>query len=229
MKHFVSFLFVFTALFQHVSAQEIKQTTPDYNDYIPRLKTAGYEVFTYDISSLKDDTYSLTLIIREYVNGELVSDSESNGRPATFMNRRMMEDIPEASRDKVTKEFAYDYEKGIVSLSEKITIGFSPAADSLKQMLVSLESMGSTSRGLALKPLDDQNNKNRYAYDIRPFKLEALQLGEFTPLLLVGSFWYDERYGIFRFCGEREMPADMSSPSIPMIPHYYVVGVKVRK
>lgn len=229
MKHLASFLFVFTALSLQVNAQEIKQTTPDFNDYIPLLKTAGYEVFTYDISSLKDDTYSLSFVIREYVNGELVSDSEERDRPATFMNRRMMEDIPEASRDKVTKEFAYDYEKGIVSLSKKITIGFSPAADSLKQMLVSLESMGATNRILTLKPLDDQNNKNRYAYDIRPFKLETLQLGEFTPLLLVGSFWYDERYGIFRFCGEREMPADMSSPSIPMIPHYYVVGVKVRK
>ena len=229
MKHLVSILFAFTVLFQQVSAQEIKQATPDFNDYIPLLKTAGYEVFTYDISSLKDDTYSLSFAIREYVNGELVSDSEEKDRPAVFMNRRMMEDIPEASRDKVSKEFAYDYDKGIVSLSEKITIGFSPAADSLKQIMLSVDNMGATSRILALKPLDEQNAKKRYAYDIRPFKLETLQLGEFTPLLLVGSFWYDERYGIFRFCGEREMPADMSSPSIPMIPHYYVVGVKVRK
>ena len=226
-KSIITILFALVAMAGQ--GQEIKKVAATPEDFMEHMALCGYEVFTYDISSLKDDTYSLSFVIREYVNGELVSDSESNGRPATFMNRRMMEDIPEASRDKVTKEFAYDYEKGIVSLSEKITIGFSPAADSLKQMLVSLESMGSTSRGLALKPLDDQNNKNRYAYDIRPFKLEALQLGEFTPLLLVGSFWYDERYGIFRFCGEREMPADMSSPSIPMIPHYYVVGVKVRK
>ena len=40
-------------------AQDIKSIEPEMSDYIALLNAAGYEVFNFDISSLKDDTYSL--------------------------------------------------------------------------------------------------------------------------------------------------------------------------
>jgi hypothetical protein len=46
---------------------------------------------------------------------------------------------------------------------------------------------------------------------------------------LFGSSWYDERFNIYRFCGENEINPDMSSEILKDVPHYYVIGVKFNK
>lgn len=71
--------------------------------------------------------------------------------------------------------------------------------------------------------------KEEYMYDYRPFKVGAIQLGEFIPLVLFGSYWYDEEAGFFRFCGEDELEPDLSSKMVASIPHYYVLGICVTK
>ena len=48
---------------------------------------------------------------------------------------------------------------------------------------------------------------------------------EFIPLILLGSGWFDERFNIFRFCGESEIEPDMSSEILKEVPHHYVLGV----
>ena len=211
-----------------VNAQELKRTEPDFSDYIPLLKAAGYEVYTFDISSLKDNTYNLSFVIREYAKGERVSGSDNDVVSFTVPSRRMISELPEASqRQLLAERGAYDMEKGIFKLAEKLSIGFSPSADSLKTMTLSVDNMGLARRNLALKRLDGPVHGREYGYAIRPFRVDTIRIGDFTPLLLIGSFWYDERAKIFRFCGEREFPADMSSETLKLVPHYYVVGIKL--
>ena len=56
-------------------AQDIKSMEPEMSDYIALLNAAGYEVFNFDISSLKYDTYSIQFIIQEFVDGKMISDT----------------------------------------------------------------------------------------------------------------------------------------------------------
>lgn len=63
----------------------------------------------------------------------------------------------------------------------------------------------------------------------RPFKLQPFKEGEFIPLMLVGSIWWDSEFNLFRFCGESVIDPDLSSDIVKFIPHYYVIGVEATK
>lgn len=82
---------------------------------------------------------------------------------------------------------------------------------------------------LSLKPQCISPWKGEYKYGYRPFKVDVIQLGDYIPLLMVGSYWYDQKLNVIRFCGESELPADLSSEMLSKIPHYYVIGVIIRK
>lgn len=60
-------------------------------------------------------------------------------------------------------------------------------------------------------------------------KVDTVSIGEFVPLVLLGTWWYDEDAQIIRFCGDDELAADMSSGMLKRIPHYYVIGVIVTR
>ena len=213
----------------NVNAQELRTATTDFSDYISLLNKSGYEIYSFDISSLKDETYLISFMVKEYSNGELVQEKNKGGM-FLISNRDMIEDFPEASQKRIRQEgTAYDLEKGIYSLSEKLSIGFCPAIDSLRKVNMSVVNMGEMARNLAMKPLSAPGYEARYVYDIRPFQLGSIQIGGFTPLLLFGSYWYDEQKRVVRFCGENEFSSDMSSPTLRLIPHYYVIGVYVMK
>lgn len=213
----------------NVNAQELRTATTDFSDYISLLNKSGYEIYSFDISSLKDETYLISFMVKEYSNGELVQDKNKGGM-FLISNRDMIEDFPEESQKRIQSEgTAYDLEKGIYSLSEKLSIGFCPAIDSLRKVNMSVVNMGEMARNLAMKPLSAPGYEGRYLYDIRPFQLGNIQIGGFTPLLLFGSYWYDEQKRVVRFCGENAFSSDMSSPTLKLIPHYYVIGVYVMK
>ena len=56
-----------------------------------------------------------------------------------------------------------------------------------------------------------------------------MKIGEFTPLVLYGSAWFDSEAGIFRFCGENEISPDMHEDIVKDIPEFYVIGVIIKK
>ena len=231
MKHFLFFVLSCTIFSFSVNAQELKRTEADWSDYIPLLNAAGYEVFTFDISSLKDETYDIEFIVREYEKGTLVEDPSASALPRFILkSRRMLSDFPEEYWNEIIAEGPiYDLDKGILTLGEKISIGFSPAADSLKTMMMTVENIGAVRKPLPLKSQTVSPGKEEYMYDYFPFNVDNFQLGEFTPLVMLGSYWFDEETGYFRFCGESELNADMSSKILSSIPHYYVIGMIVTK
>lgn len=230
MKHFIFIVLAGIAFSLDVNAQELKRTEPDLSDYIPLLNVAGYEVFTFDISSLKEDTYNIEFIIREYSKGTLVDDPSKDGFRFILKNRRMLSDFPEEAHEEIIAQGPiYDLEKGICTLGERVSVGFSPSADSLKNVTMTVENIGAVRKALSLKPLKDSQEKVEYTYDYRPFKVGAIQFGEFTPLVMFGSYWYDEEFDLFRFCGEDELDPDLSSKMLTLIPHYYVMGMIVTR
>lgn len=229
MKKIACICLVAALLGASAFAQEVKPIAPESSDYLPLLQAAGYEVFAYDISSLKDETYSFTVEIQEYANGELVAP-EKRGFTFSFTNRDMLSEFPEDQQEKIKAEGrAYDLEKGIYKLYTKMTLGFIPASESEKSVALFFDGSMRYGKKLKLKEANQPGYEGRYMYDVRPVKVEALQLGAFIPLAVVGSYWYDERVGAFRFCGENEFPADLQSETLKLVPHYYVFGVKITK
>ena len=63
-------------------------------------------------------------------------------------------------------------------------------------------------------------------YNARPFKVDSIRINDFTPLVWVGSFWWDGDFKIFRCCGENEI-SSLSSEIVDNSPHYYVIGIVV--
>ena len=47
--------------------------------------------------------------------------------------------------------------------------------------------------------------------------------------MLVGSFWWDPEFEVFRFCGDNVIEPDLSSGIIKNTPHYYVIGMVATK
>lgn len=176
---------------------------PEFSDFLPLLKLKGYEVYSFDISSMQGGSYDILFSIKEYERGTFTKD--------------------------VAFSLLFPSER--IRSYEKLNIGLSPAADSLKTMSFSVAGAGFATQNLALKPLEgiEQNARYRfkYAYETRPFEVGALEPDVFTPLVLLGSYWYDS--GGYRFCGEREFPADMSSRTLQYLPHYYVIGMTLKK
>lgn len=212
-----------------VSAQSLKKQEATMEDYLPLLQVSGYQVYSFDISEFLDDTYYFSFKIKEYVNREEV---QGDGHSSVFSNRMMIAEFPEESQKSILEEgSAVDSEKGIYSQAKKLTIGFVPSkVDSTRIVRISLDGMGELRKPLKLKPLKAPNSdKLSYSYESRPFVVDKFEEGKFIPLVFFGSYWLDEKYGFFRFCGALEIGADMGQEYIESTPHYYAIGVEIKK
>lgn len=216
-----------------IKAQEITRLDASFQDYMELLNAKGYEAYPFDISCLKDSTYTLTFEMKEYVGGQ---DSEISSKEYISIKNRIM--VTDFMRRKLStdeleniKRGSYDYENGIYSCSEKITIGFTPSdVDTVRYARVSVEHMGAFSVDMKLKPIENPlYEKPLYKYVTRPFKPSKFEEGEFIPLVLYCSFWFDAKHKVVRCCGEKEIDPLMTSEILKYSPHYYVIGVRITK
>lgn len=211
-----------------VGAQTIKPVEAPVSTYIELLKDNGYDAYSFDISALRDTTYNLEFKVREYEGDKLVG--ADNGYPFVLQNRKMASVFPPESRAKIKPEEMADADKGIYSLGERIDIGLLPPTDSIRRISIMVPSQGTIFRQIKLREQHSPDGKqSATTYIGRTFKTQEIKEGEFTPLVLVGSFWWDPQYNIFRFCGEVEIEPDLSSRIVRNTPHYYVIGVVATK
>lgn len=214
------------------AGQTISSQAATFDDYMPLLQDKGYDALVFDISGLADHKVNLSFTIREYEGDKLVKD---NALPYSteYSNMLLLTDIPEQYRQSWIDHGMADSERGILKLARKITIGLMPAdADSLKRFSISVENMGSTLNQLVLKPQKAlETGKDFYAYNVRPFKLDNAPAEGYVPLALLGSVWFDERFNIYRFCGENEIDPDLTleKSMVHNLPHYYVFGVDIKR
>ncbi|MDE6379807.1 MAG: DUF5041 domain-containing protein [Muribaculaceae bacterium] len=216
---------------QNDDAKVLRPLKSSVDDYIPLLNSAGYEAFTFDLSPLSDGQYYISFKIKVYKDGKEEMDDLLGGN-FTLQNIRLLSDFPEESRKEIKAEDIADPERGIFTMSKKLTIGLTPVVnDSIRPFMLELENMGGLTGQLNMQPLyennDSVNGKKFYWYNTRPFKIQEITNGKFIPLVLYGSWWYDKDFDIFRFCGEKEVDPDMSSDILKYIPNYYVFGIEV--
>lgn len=191
-------------------AQEIKRVEASLQDYVELLKAEGYEAYPFDISCLKEGTYTLKFEVKEYVGG---AEAEV------------------ASHNYGTWKSRVDFEDGVSVCAEKVTVGLLPSgADSVRYARISLDNMGAFTIDMNLKPIENPlYSRTIYRYTSRPFKTGAFEEGKFIPLLLYCSFWYDAKSGRVRCCGEKEIDPLLTSQILKYSPHYYVIGFTVSR
>lgn len=211
---------------QSDNAQVIKRLEASADDYIPLLQSSGYEAFPFDIASLTDGKYYLSFKIREYKAGKVVNEDILGGY-STFVNMCYVSEFSKEDQENIKPEEMADPERGIYMMSKKIMVGFSPVVnDSIRPIIIDVENMGAQNFLLPMSPQyqnnDSINGKKLYNYLARPFKTGEFSTGQFIPLVLLGSMWYDKNFGVHRFCGEAVIDPDMSSKILKYIPHYYL-------
>jgi hypothetical protein len=179
-------------------AQEIRMNNPSISDYLPLLKAKGYIAYSFDTKDFKDAM--VEPIVMEYAKGK---------------------------EPREVADFSIT-----MSLDEKLIIGFIPSDnDSTATYTFHFsENRGFNSR-LSLMPICDPDKpaEKWYVYESRPFELVApFEKGKFIPLVLYGSYWYEPENGGCRFCGDSTIKPDLSSDIVKYIPHFYVLGIKIK-
>ena len=116
-----------------------------------------------------------------------------------------------------------------LNMAKNLSIGFSPRqsvqSDSMVTVYVRPDSGNGLARDLVLKPVPDAP-ETFFLYEKVPIRVSALLPNTFIPLALYGSFWWDSKYKICRFCGEKELTEEniKESDYFKHSPHYYVIG-----
>ena len=221
-------------------AQEIKRVDTKFEDYqlvatfddcLSLLQQAGYNMFVYDISSLKDKATHVEFCVKEYENGNLVEVGDSRSRSSVFeLIRRISEYSEEEQRVIKASAIADDEDNDIFRLATRLRIGFTPVGADMEQR-VQFEVAGKVQMACFSKLLSLRDNRmdkshRKLDYYTRPFIIDGFEKGKFIPLVLYAAPWWDEKYETYRLCGETKIPADMSSQVMKLSPHYFIIGVK---
>ena len=116
-----------------------------------------------------------------------------------------------------------------LKMAKTLSIGFFPKQSVQSDSTVTFYVRPDSNKGLAtdllLKPVPDAPGA-LFLYEKVPIRVSALRRNTFIPLALYGSFWWDSKYKICRFCGENELTEEniMESEYFKHSPHYYVIG-----
>lgn len=203
--------------------RELRLKTTSFEDYIPLLENAGFHLESFDISDLADSSYYIQLQIREYEAGK--TDFKTNMMPYALDNRTMASEFKDTT---IPAEEMAVPEKGIYALGRKVNIGLRSVTDSTKTVLMDIPEIGTMPLSLKMRKVHNPETGDdiMIEYDARPFKVDSIRINDFTPLVWVGSFWWDGDFKIFRSCGENEI-SSLSSEIVDNSPHYYVIGIVV--
>ena len=179
-------------------AQEIRANEPTLGDYMQLLKAKGYIAYSFDMKDFKGKQYEP--VIKEYAKGQEAKD---------------------------VLGFSFSFPIG-----EKLVIGFAPSGND-STYVYSFQSVGGGgfNATLKLKPVfaPEMPTKQAYRYESRPFEFVApVETGKLIPLVLFGSYWYEQETGVSRFCGDKQIKPDLSSDIIKDIPHFYVLGIRIK-
>ena len=206
-----------------VGGRELRLKTTSFEDCIPLLENAGFHLESFDISDLADSSYYIQLQSREYEAGK--TDFKTNMMPYALDNRTMASEFKDTT---IPAEEMAVPEKGIYTLGRKVNIGLRSVTDSTKTVLMDIPEIGTMPLSLKMRKVHNPETGDdiMIEYDARPFKVDSIRINDFTPLVWVGSFWWDGDFKIFRCCGENEI-SSLSSEIVDNSPHYYVIGIVV--
>lgn len=224
----LSLLFLLSLTMSWAQNYSVNPQEASMEDYIKLLIFNKYEAFSFDVSSLIDSTRVFEFYYREYEREKMVAEK----RFCIYENRTMISEFNEQDQKQIHEEgSAFDEANGVYSVAQKIIIGFSPLKnDSTQRAYVDIENMTRGAFYLPLRPaVNTKSGETRLEYFPVPYKASKFEFNKFMPLVLYGSMWYDEVNDIFRMCGENEIDPDKGSRMQKHMPHYYIIGMVVRR
>ena len=188
--------------------QQIRSRDVDIADIMTLLNASGYQLFSFDVSEMLNERYDVHFIKKEFEAGKEIA--VSNLIPIPIPNKKLLTER--------------------TLLLERINLGFFPSGnDSTKLMQINAPELIAWPNPIRFNLRElriNDSSTNRFFYQMRPFKIEAFKENEFIPLILLGSAWWNEQINSFQFCVEIEFNPDMSSESLKLIPHYFIIGVR---
>lgn len=196
-------------------------------DYVKLLIFNKYEAFSFDVSSLIDSTRVFEFYFREYEREKMVAEK----RFCVIENRTMISEFNEEDQKSIHEDGdAYDEANGVYQVAKKVIIGFMPLKnDSTERAYVDIENKTRGAFYLPVRPaVNTKTGETKLEYSPVPYKVAKFEFNKFIPLVLYGSIWYDEKYDVFRLCGEYEIDPEKGSRMQKYMPHYYIVGMVVR-
>ena len=130
---------------------QIKKVAATPEDFMEHMALCGYEVYTYDISSLRDSVSGFTIVIREYNQQGMIDEKKLYG----FRTKTMISDFNEQDQKSIYEEKdGDDMERGIYRLSKALSIGFSPIqSDSIETITLRSSRNDASPWKLILKPI----------------------------------------------------------------------------
>lgn len=190
--------------------------------FIKHMEFCGYKAFTFDISSLRDSAQSFDIIIREYVNDSLVNKRTQSRHRLKLM----ISDFPEEDQLEILEQKSgEDMERGIYKSVKTVTIGFTPATDSVERINIITDMSCSSRVPLKMKYLCDKwRREPEFRYRAVAYSEFNYQPETFIPLVMYGSSWWDEKVQSYRFCGGMDPDGHLSFEK--KSPHYYIIGIK---
>ena len=210
------------------SGSQIKRVTASLEDFMEHMAMYGYDVYTYDISSLRDSASGFTIVIREYDQQKMIDEKKLYG----FRTKTMISDFNEQDQKSIYEEKdGDDMERGIYRLSKILSIGFSPIqSDSIETITLRSSRNDGSPWKLKLKPIPGAP-QTVYRYQRVPYQPTSFSLDTFIPLVFYGSFWWDEQSKGWRFCGDTELTEEKAKTSeyFKYCPHYYIIGAVFHK
>lgn len=224
----LTLLFILLSSLFSVKAQKITPIEPSMSDALFILKSMGIEMVRFDLSTLQQNTFEISIYIDEYIDG--VKQERKLDRNLGKNREILSEDI--AADFIAAKSENFDTVNNVLLRHKDIGIYILPENDSVVTCRINLTDGATLSTPLPLKELKPTSPRFRFSYEMRPFSVnEFNQSSSEIPLMLYASYWYDDKSYFYRFCGEKMIDPEMNSDSniLTYSPHYYVIGISVVK
>lgn len=202
MKHLLITALICCAtvcLSAQTNEKTIKRINPEVSDIFDALKSMGTTIFRFDLSAFTDQEYFITPFYESYSIQDDGSHEKDNSTGFTFLSRGKS--------------------KGYATIMTTI-------ADTTAKVGVNIAGICSFNMTYPLKRI---GKSQTVYYDVRPFSFEPITQTDslHIPLVFLASSWEDGE--VNRFCGDNELAPDMSSDLMKLSPHYYVIGIGIRK
>ena len=213
-------MFAATASYAQDSLR-ISRQEPQYDDILAVFESMDINMYRFDLSGLLRHKYDAVFYIDEYRDGKY------DGRLHNIhfgTNIVPLDIYPEEDRDKLRQIHGLGPDDKEFDNITAVSVFTKPLNDSTALITIRCHESGTMGSPVKLYPAGPDSI---YSYHCRPFipapaaDTDTLKI----PLVLYGSGWYDERFGLIRFCGEAEIDPETKADILEYSPHYYVIGV----
>lgn len=228
MKRIMLCLSILAMVSYQTSAQkqaERKDISAD--DILCALEMSGTFLYSFCFDSFNDEVYEISPFAEEYIDGKRIDKDINFSFGKSKVDVRQFGDKADSWREL----YGMAPSDSIYTKLSDIGIYIINGNDSTVRSCINIKSIGTIDSVLKKRTATKGPDKGKFInYSHRPFRMIP-QEGDciHIPLVLYGSYWYDDQCDLYRFCGDKEISPDMSSEILKSIPHYFIIGVDLRK